>query len=31
VQRIVNGSPYNKLIEKRTVRKREEGSHAVVT
>ena len=29
VQRIVDGSPYHKLIEKRTVRKRE-GSHAVV-
>jgi hypothetical protein len=31
VQRIINGSPYNKLIEKRTVRARTEGSHAVVS
>jgi 3-oxoacid CoA-transferase subunit A len=31
VQRIVNGSPYDKLIEKRTVRRREEGSDAVVS
>jgi 3-oxoacid CoA-transferase subunit A len=31
VQRIVNGSPYNKQIEKRTVRKREEGSRGVVS
>jgi 3-oxoacid CoA-transferase subunit A len=30
VQRIVNGSPYQKLIEKRTVRKRLEIDHAVV-
>ena len=30
VKRLINGSPYNKLIEKRTVRKRTEGSHAVV-
>jgi 3-oxoacid CoA-transferase subunit A len=30
VQRIVNGSPYQKLIEKRTVRKRPEIDHAVV-
>ena len=31
VQRIIQGAPYTKLIEKRTVRKRAEGSHAVVT
>ncbi len=30
MQRIINGSPYDKLIEKRTVRKRAEGSHAMV-
>jgi hypothetical protein len=30
VKRIIDGSPYHKLIEKRTVRKRKEGSHAVV-
>jgi 3-oxoacid CoA-transferase subunit A len=30
VKRIIDGSPYKKLIEKRTVRKRTEGSHAVV-
>jgi 3-oxoacid CoA-transferase subunit A len=30
VQRIVQGPGYTKLIEKRTVRKREEGAHAVV-
>ena len=30
VKRLINGSPYKKLIEKRTVRKRAEGSHAVV-
>src|SRR5271154_7028194 len=30
VTRIINGSPYQKLIEKHTVRKRTEGSHAVV-
>ncbi len=30
VQRIVNGSPYNKMIEKRTVRKRSEANDAVV-
>ncbi len=30
VQRIIDGSPYNKLIEKRTLRKRED-SHAVVS
>jgi 3-oxoacid CoA-transferase subunit A len=30
VSRIINGSPYKKLIEKRTVRKRSEGAHAVV-
>jgi 3-oxoacid CoA-transferase subunit A len=30
VKRIINGSPYKKLIEKRTVRKRAEASHAVV-
>jgi 3-oxoacid CoA-transferase subunit A len=30
VARIINGSPYKKLIEKRTVRKRSEGAHAVV-
>jgi 3-oxoacid CoA-transferase subunit A len=30
VKRIINGSPYDKLIEKRTVRKRTEASHAVV-
>lgn len=31
VQRIINGSPYDKLIEKRTVAKRPEASHAVVS
>jgi 3-oxoacid CoA-transferase subunit A len=31
VQRIVNGSPYNKLIEKRTVRARTEKSNALVS
>src|ERR1700728_3071945 len=31
VKRLINGSPYKKLIEKRTVRKRTEGSHAVVS
>jgi 3-oxoacid CoA-transferase subunit A len=30
VKRIIDGSPYKKLIEKRTNRKREEGTHAVV-
>jgi 3-oxoacid CoA-transferase subunit A len=30
VQRIIQGARYSKLIEKRTVRKREEGSRAVV-
>jgi 3-oxoacid CoA-transferase subunit A len=30
VTRIINGSPYKKLIEKHTVRKRSEGTHAVV-
>jgi 3-oxoacid CoA-transferase subunit A len=30
VQRIIQGANYTKLIEKRTVRKRAEGSHAVV-
>jgi 3-oxoacid CoA-transferase subunit A len=30
VKRIINGSPYKKLIEKRTVRTRTEGTHAVV-
>ena len=30
VKRIIDGSPYRKLIEKHTVRKRTEGSHAVV-
>ncbi len=30
VQRIINGSPYNKMIEKRTVRKRAEANDAVV-
>jgi 3-oxoacid CoA-transferase subunit A len=30
VHRIIDGSPYRKLIEKRTVRRREESSHAVV-
>ena len=30
VKRIINGSPYEKLIEKRTTRKRTENSHAVV-
>jgi 3-oxoacid CoA-transferase subunit A len=30
VKRIINGSPYEKLIEKRTTRKRTEGSDAVV-
>jgi 3-oxoacid CoA-transferase subunit A len=31
VQRIINGSPYHRKIEKRTVRKREEGPDAVVS
>src|ERR1700722_6536210 len=31
VKRIIDGSPYHKLIEKRTVRKRTEASHAVVS
>jgi 3-oxoacid CoA-transferase subunit A len=31
VKRIINGSPYRKLIEKRTVRQREESSHAMVS
>jgi 3-oxoacid CoA-transferase subunit A len=31
VQRIINGSPYHKMIEKRTFRKRAGGSHAVVS
>ena len=31
VQRIVSGSPYQRKIEKRTVRKRKEGSDAVVS
>ena len=31
VQRIVRGSKYSKMIEKRTVRKREGSSHAVVS
>src|ERR1700728_1465905 len=31
VKRLINRSPYQKLIEKRTVRKRTEGSHAVVS
>jgi 3-oxoacid CoA-transferase subunit A len=31
VQRIIDGSPYDKKIEKRTVRKRTEDSHAVVS
>src|ERR1700683_4618919 len=30
VRRIFNGSPYHKKVEKRTVRERTEGSHAVV-
>ena len=30
VTRIIRGAPYDKLIEKHTVRKRTEGSHAVV-
>ena len=30
VQRIIQGAKYSHMIEKRTVRKREEGSHAVV-
>jgi 3-oxoacid CoA-transferase subunit A len=30
VKRLINGSPYKKLIEKHTVRKHTEGSHAVV-
>ena len=30
VQRIINGSPYQGKIEKRTVRKRKEGADAVV-
>jgi 3-oxoacid CoA-transferase subunit A len=30
VTRIIRGAPYEKLIEKHTVRKRTEGSHAVV-
>jgi 3-oxoacid CoA-transferase subunit A len=31
VHRIINGSPYHKLIEKRTVRRRTEGSHGMVS
>src|SRR5471030_1627097 len=31
VQRIINGSPYDKKIEKRTVRKRTESSNAMVS
>jgi len=31
VTRIIDGSPYHKPIEKRTTRKRTEGSHAVVS
>jgi 3-oxoacid CoA-transferase subunit A len=31
VKRIINGSPYRKMVEKRTVRKRTEGSDAVVS
>jgi 3-oxoacid CoA-transferase subunit A len=31
VNRIINGSPYDKQIEKRTVRKRSEESHALVS
>jgi 3-oxoacid CoA-transferase subunit A len=31
VQRIIDGSPYHKKIEKRTVRKRTEDSHALVS
>ncbi len=31
VTRIIDGSPYHKPIEKRTNRKRTEGSHAVVS
>ena len=31
VKRIIDGSPYRKMVEKRTVRKRTEGSHAVVS
>jgi 3-oxoacid CoA-transferase subunit A len=31
VQRIIDGRPYQKLIEKRTVRKREEGADAMVS
>src|SRR5260370_27187 len=31
VQRIINGSPYHKKIEKLTARKRTQGSHAVVS
>jgi len=31
VHRIIEGTNYSKLIEKRTVRKRTEGSHAVVS
>jgi 3-oxoacid CoA-transferase subunit A len=30
VKRLINGSPYKKLIEKRTLRQRTEDSHAVV-
>jgi 3-oxoacid CoA-transferase subunit A len=30
VKRIIDGSPYTKMIEKRTLRKRKEGSNAVV-
>jgi 3-oxoacid CoA-transferase subunit A len=30
VKRLIDGSPYKKLIEKRTLRQRTEGSHAVV-
>ncbi len=31
VQRIIEGSPYDKKIEKRTTRKRTEGAHALVS
>jgi 3-oxoacid CoA-transferase subunit A len=31
VHRIIKGGPYGRKIEKRTVRKRQEGSHAVVS
>jgi 3-oxoacid CoA-transferase subunit A len=30
VKRIIDGSPYHKIVEKRTVRKRTEDAHAVV-